>query len=115
MWTDEHVIEINNFLSSTAQQILLVYVDKHRGLSLSSTIPTYTIQEVAYFARYEGAVITPENFTQVVQFGKIGGNCIDSLLRSMHDIYAPTFFENDLWPDSESHRETCSVHVQWNL
>lgn len=100
MWTDSHSTEINQFLTDKNKQILLVYVDEQRGLTLCSSFPTFTVEQMAYFARGENTVINRKNFLRVVQFGTVRGNYVNSLLRSMHDLYAPTFFENHVWPDS---------------
>ena len=100
MWKDHHVSTVNKFISSPNQQILLVYMDQQNGLTLCSSIPPFPVEEIAFFARDENAEITEENFIRVVQFGTVQGNYVNGLLRTMHDLYAPTFFENQTWPDS---------------
>lgn len=100
MWKDEHAAMINNFITDSLQQILLLYVDRECGLTLCTSLPPFPVEELAYFAREENARIDKENFIRVVQFGTVRGNYVDGLLRSMHDLYAPTFFENETWPDS---------------
>jgi dynein heavy chain len=44
--------------------------------------------------------VTAENFHEVLQYGTVKGQHIESLLRLMMGIYAPAFFENTTWPDS---------------
>jgi len=100
MWNDKHVKLINKFIHNKLQQFLLLYVDDQAGLTLRTSVPTFSVEEMAYFAREENAVITEQNFIRVVQFGTIRGNYINGLLRAMHDMYAPLFFENRTWPDS---------------
>ncbi len=100
MWTDQYNSDINQFINDSSQQILILYIDKHNGLTLCATLPTFPVEEIAYFIRNEDLVITAENFTTTVQFGTIQGNYVDGLLRSMHKLYGPTFFENQNWPDS---------------
>ena len=100
MWRDEHTDTINKFLIDPSQQLLLVYIDEQNGLTLCSTVPTFAVKEMAYFAREENASLTTETFIRLVQFGTVKGNYVDALLRRMHDLYAPTFFENRSWPDS---------------
>ncbi len=99
MWTDRHTSTVNKFISNTNQQILLIYIEQN-ALILCTSIPTFAVEEIAFFARDENAEITEENFVQVVQFGTVQGNYVNGLLRTMHDLYAPTFFENQTWPDS---------------
>jgi hypothetical protein len=100
MWTDTHCAEINSFLSNQNEQLLLVYIDKQRGLTLCNTLPTYPVEQLTYFLRGEPTRVTKDNFLKVIQFGTVQGTYVSSLLRSMHDLYAPTFFENQAWPDS---------------
>ena len=100
MWTSEHDSQINHFIVNPLEQLLLIYVDKQNGLTLCSSLPPIKVEEVAYFAREENAEVTLENFPEVVQFGTIQGSYVDTLLRLMHNVYAPTFFENSTWPDS---------------
>ena len=54
--------------------------------------------------------ITPDNFLKVVQFGTVTGGQIESLLRMMTGIYAPTFFENTSWPDSIKNDFSAQLH-----
>ena len=100
MWTDRHTSAVNKFIANSNQQILLLYIDQQNGLTLCTSIPTFPVEEIAFFARDENAEITKENFIDVVQFGTVQGNYVNGLLRTMHDLYAPTFFENQTWPDS---------------
>lgn len=100
MWNDEHDALITMFVTDPSEQLLLIYIDEQNGLTVCSVLPPHKVEEVMYFARHEKAEVTPENFPQVVQFGTIHGSYVDSLLRTMHNLYAPTFFENTSWPDS---------------
>lgn len=100
MWTDQHTAAINRFLSDAYQQLLLMYIDEQSGLTLCSNLPTFAVEEVAYFARQQNVVVDKENFLRAVQFGTVQGNYVNGLLRIMHDLYAPTFFENRVWPNS---------------
>ena len=104
MWTDEHTTIINKFLTHPLQQILLLYIDlQNNRLVICETIPTFEVEEIAYFFRDESVNVTPDNFVKVIQFGTIHGSYVDGLLRMMHDLYAPTFFENQSWPVSILH------------
>ncbi len=100
MWTPEHDAQITDFITDCSEQLLLLYIDEQNGLTACSQLPPHLVEEVAYFAREENAEVTKKNFSAVVQFGTIQGSYVDTLLRSMHDLYAPTFFENASWPDS---------------
>ena len=88
------------FLVDTSVQLMLIYIDSRNGLILAKGVPAYQLEEVAYFIKPQHMEITEENFHSVFQMGTVKGNFVDSLLRAMHDLYAPTFFESSTWPDS---------------
>ena len=100
MWTDKHNKQIMEYLVDTSVQLLLVYIDSRNGLTLAKAIPPYQLEEVAYFVKPQNTEVTENNFYSVLQMGTAKGNFVDSLLRAMHDMYAPTFFESTNWPDS---------------
>ena len=54
--------------------------------------------------------LNPDNFFKVVQYGTVSGGQIESLLRIMTGIYAPTFFENTSWPDSIKNDFSAQLH-----
>jgi len=109
MWTNIHVGTMTDFVTDTSKQVLLVYLDEQNGLTTAFTFPAFDVSEVAYFAREEKATITMANLLEVLQFGTIHGTYVDGLLRTMHSLYAPTFFENKIWPDSKFHGLTFIV------
>ena len=100
MWSAQHEAQINQFIADPSQQLLLVYLDEQNGLTLCHSFPPFKVEEIAYFAREENAEIHRDNFAAVVQFGTVHGSYVDGLLRAMHNLYGPTFFENTDWPDS---------------
>ena len=100
MWTPEHDNKINNFITDKEKQLLMIFIDEQNRLTICDSLPTFEVQELMYFAREVNAVVTPENFSSVVQFGMVRGSHVDTLLRAMHSLYAPTFFEHTAWPDS---------------
>ena len=100
MWTENHHRQIMEFLVDTSVQLMLIYIDSRNGLTLAKAVPAYQLEEVAYFIKPQHVEITEANFHSVFQMGTVKGNFVDSLLRAMHDLYAPTFFESSTWPDS---------------
>lgn len=108
MWTPEHDSEISDFISDDSEQLLLVYIDGQNGLKVSNELPPHRVEEVAYFIREDNVEVTQGNFTEVLRFGTVQGSYVDTLLRTMYNLYAPTFFENSSWPDSIL-AETCSI------
>ena len=100
MWTATHHRQIMEFLVDTSVQLMLVYIDSRNGLTLAKAVPAFQLEEVAYFIKPLNVDISETNFYSVLQMGTLKGNFVDSLLRAMHDLYAPTFFESSAWPDS---------------
>ena len=100
MWTEKHDKQVMEYLVDTSVQLLLVYIDIRNGLVLAKAVPPYQLEEVAYFIKPQHIEVTEDNFYSVLQMGTAKGNFVDSLLRAMHDMYAPTFFESTNWPDS---------------
>lgn len=100
MWTAEHESTIVKFLKDYTHRLLVVYVDKLLGLQVALSVPPHAVEEMTYMIRFENAVIMPDNIEQKLQFGTIKSNHIESLLRTMTNVYAPLFFANRSWPDS---------------
>ena len=100
MWTEEHESLITEFINDVTKQLLLVYIDEHAGLTVANSVPPFQLEELAYFFREKNARISPENFLEVVQFGTVLGSPVNTILRTMHSLYAPSFFESSGWPDS---------------
>lgn len=100
MWTVEHDTTIIKFLKDYTHRLLIVYIDKLLGLQVALSIPPYAVEEMTYMIRSENAVITPDNLESKLHFGTIKANHIESLLRTMTNVYAPLFFGNQSWPDS---------------
>ena len=100
MWTTVHQRQIMEYLVDTSVQLMLIYIDTRNGLTLAKAVPAFQLEEVAYFIKPLNMEISEANFYSVLQMGTVKGNFGDSLLRAMHDLFAPTFFESSSWPDS---------------
>ena len=100
MWKAEHNTLLTNFVTDRKEQLLAVYIDERYGLTVYKSVPPHKVEQLVYFMREENAHVTADNFHLVVQFGVIHGSHVDGLLRSLHGLYAPTFFEDTTWPDS---------------
>lgn len=100
MWKDEHFETIKAFVQDTTKRTMMCYIDSLAGFTISLTCPVFQVDELQYFIRKEGAELTADNIGKTVQFGKIRGNYIESLLRMMTNIYGPQFFKNTTWPES---------------
>ena len=102
MWQEEHNVQIANFVRDSSQQLLVVFVDPQTGLTLKDTFPTSLVEELAYFIRAKPETATRKNFLEVMHFGTLLPDSVVSLLKILHDMYAPILFENTSWPDSKS-------------
>ena len=100
-WNNTHQEVMHEFFETESQQLLVAYIDPQSSeLFLCFNLPPFQLPQVAYFIRQENVVVTGENFHHVLQMGTVQGNYVDTLLRVMHGLYAPNFFENKTWPDS---------------
>ena len=100
-WTESHHEEIRLFLQESSAPVLLLYMDPiTEQLCVMSRIPPLQTEQAAYFVRVQNVLITGSNFHHALQMGTIQGSYVNTLLRVMHGLYAPNFFENTTWPDS---------------
>lgn len=100
MWTDEHMKTIEIFVTDVSKRTLIFYIDSIAGFTVSTNCPVFQVDELQYFIRKEGVEMTPTNVGKTLQYGKVRGNYLESLLRIMTGIYGPQFFRNTTWPDS---------------
>jgi dynein heavy chain len=103
LWSDEHDIATEEYLSSTSVRKLFVWVDASDALVMQQKLPQAAVDEVMYFIRDSNDLkprIEDEEFERRVQFGAITGSTLDSLLRLMQGVYMPLFLDNRAWPDN---------------
>ena len=64
-------------------------------------VPPIQMGQASYFVRVKDVKVTASNFHSALQMGTVQGSyVVDTLLRALHGLYAPNFFENKTWPDS---------------
>ncbi|XP_039605580.1 dynein heavy chain 2, axonemal [Polypterus senegalus] len=100
MWTEEHDQILDRFIKEEALRVLIVHIDPYIGLRVDFSVPAQIVDQLAYFIRKEGKVITVEEFETIVQFGSVRGPYIESVLRFMNGICAQQIFDNTTWPQS---------------
>uniref|UniRef100_A0A8C4S375 Dynein axonemal heavy chain 2 n=1 Tax=Erpetoichthys calabaricus TaxID=27687 RepID=A0A8C4S375_ERPCA len=100
MWTEEHDQILDRFIKEDALRVLIVHIDPYIGLRVDFSVPAQIVDQLAYFIRKEGKVITVEEFETIVQFGSVRGPYIESVLRFMNGICAQHIFDNTTWPQS---------------
>lgn len=113
-WLDEHTIFVlTEFVPSNGADILYFYMLAENELHVASGIPMGSYSDIYYFLRTKEGMkneITSENFARTVLHGSIIGQGIESLLRVMSSVYAPTFFTNEAWPDSIKNDFALQLH-----
>jgi dynein heavy chain len=110
-WAEDHYRVIRGFLSDPNVPLLLLYIDPTtEELCLTNAIPPAEIEQASYFVRANNVSVSGENFHQVLRMGMVHGNYIPALLRVMQGIYAPSFFENRVWPDTMRNEFSGQLH-----
>ncbi|KAK2860339.1 hypothetical protein Q7C36_004505 [Tachysurus vachellii] len=99
-WTDENNRALDKFIADVSIKLLVIYLDPFSGLCVQYNMPSQVVEQLAYFLRKEGSVITEETFESHVQFGTVRGSGIESLLRLMNGIHAPLVTHSTDWPES---------------
>lgn len=108
MWNELHDEMITEFLSKPEIQMLVFFVrvrnDNANELRLIATndMPVGMASQFSYFVKayHNQEINTSELFRKHVQWGTFGGKTLSSLLRLTSGLYAPLFFGNQNWPDS---------------
>lgn len=113
-WRDEHSFCIlTEFVPANGVDVIFCSIYPDGQLYVGSGFPTFLFKDLNYFMRTREGTnieITSENFSRTVQNGSIMGQGMESLLRVMSNIYAPTFFADDTWPDSIKNDFALQLH-----
>lgn len=113
-WTESHDEEIRLFLQEPSAPVLLLYVDQTtEQLCVLNGVPSLQTEQAAYFVRVQNVPVTGNNFHHALQMGTIHGSYVNALLRVMHGLYAPNFFENTTWPDSILIHDRYNIHIDF--
>ncbi|XP_024940640.1 dynein heavy chain 2, axonemal-like [Cephus cinctus] len=98
-WTEEVLSEIREFFYDSTVRVLSIYFDNYT-LAAELDFPSVPVHELTYFIKEPYEVLTAENFHQNVMFGTINGDVEASILNAVGNLWAPTFFNVNTWPDS---------------
>ncbi|XP_057714813.1 dynein axonemal heavy chain 2 isoform X3 [Corythoichthys intestinalis] len=98
-WLEENVKSLERFIEDTSIATLVVYLDSSMTLKVEYTIPTQVVEELAYFIREPGTVVTPDNFYEEVEYGTVQGDPTESLLHFVTSLHSD---ENDISSDWET-------------
>ncbi|KAK2862755.1 hypothetical protein Q5P01_002288 [Channa striata] len=91
LWTEENLKALDQFIEDTSITIMVVYMDAHMGLRVEISIPSkeQVVEQLYYFTRMPGTMITAETFDAVVQFGTVRGDPARAMLHYMTCLPAP--------------------------
>ncbi|XP_078020536.1 dynein axonemal heavy chain 2 [Epinephelus lanceolatus] len=89
MWTEEDERAVDQFIMDTSISTMAVYVDTHAKLQVDHSMPSRVVEQLFYFCRMPGAIITVETFEEVIQFGTMRSDPAKTLLYEMTCLYAP--------------------------
>ena len=117
MWNEEHEMKLEEFLTRSEKKTLIVYLEPRvenelqegqdsmlpDRLIVKNEVPVTFGSLFVYFIKsyYSQEINNKESFHKYIQHGTFGGNHLRSLLRLCSGLYAPLFFDNKTWPDSE--------------
>ncbi|VDM31109.1 unnamed protein product [Hydatigera taeniaeformis] len=113
-WKEEHTFFVlTEFVPANGVDVIFFSILPDGQLYVGSGFPASIFRDINYFIRtHEGmnVEITSENFSVTVQNGSVLGQGIESLLRVMSNVYAPTFFADETWPDSIKNDFALQLH-----
>ncbi|XP_070785989.1 dynein axonemal heavy chain 2 [Enoplosus armatus] len=92
LWTEENERAVDQFIVDTSITTIVVYVDTYGSLRVeySMPLPGQVGEQLSYFSRMPGAIITAETFDAAVQFGTVRGDPTQRLLHDMTCLHAPS-------------------------
>uniref|UniRef100_A0A4W6ECP9 Dynein axonemal heavy chain 2 n=1 Tax=Lates calcarifer TaxID=8187 RepID=A0A4W6ECP9_LATCA len=90
-WTDENEKALDQFIEDTSVTTMVVYKDTCAALRVEYSIPLkgQVVEQLSYFIRMPGAIITAEVFDTAVQFGTVRVDLTQRLLHDMTCLHAP--------------------------
>ncbi|XP_060896803.1 dynein axonemal heavy chain 2-like [Labrus mixtus] len=96
LWTEENERALDQFIVDDTITTMVVYLDTDSKLRVEYSIPALkcilhgqVVEQLCYFIRKPGVIITAETFDSAVQFGMLRENPIQRLLHEMVCLHAP--------------------------
>ncbi|XP_062301425.1 dynein axonemal heavy chain 2 [Scomber scombrus] len=109
-WSEENGKALDQFIVDTSITTVVVYLDSQMELRLEYSVPLAGDEQLAYFIREPGAIITAETFDAAVEFGTVRCNPTDSVLRYMTCLHAPLVALTTNWEKSSKDNYTNHMH-----
>ena len=116
-WSDEATNHATQFLVDNKVKRLFAQVDPEAGLitgimqhTAGNPAPPDQAVLIIYFFKRDATEVVPENIDNAVHFGVMLNNGMDSFLRVMQHVYAPTLLRNRQWPESIQKDFSAQLH-----
>ncbi|KAM7377518.1 hypothetical protein PAMA_014021 [Pampus argenteus] len=111
-WSEENERALDQFILDTSITTMVVYLDAYAGLRVEYSIlcQGQVGEQLAYFIREPGAIITAETFDAAVQFGTVRGDSTHNLLCSMICLHTPLVALSTNWAKSIKDNYTNNMH-----
>ncbi|KAM9836557.1 LOW QUALITY PROTEIN: dynein axonemal heavy chain 2 [Aulostomus maculatus] len=109
-WSKDNERAVDNYIQDTSLTVMVVYVDSYMGLRVEYSMPLQVVEQLVYFIREPGAIITVETFDTAVHFGTVRGDPTQSLLRYMTCLHAPFVNLSTDWEKSIKDNYTNNMH-----
>ncbi|XP_055012614.1 dynein axonemal heavy chain 2 [Boleophthalmus pectinirostris] len=107
--TEDKLTALDTYIDDTSITTMVVYLDSNKELHVELSEPSQST-DLAYFIRVPGALITPEMFDTVVQFGTMNGGPKKALLRYMTGVHAPLVSLTSNWEKNMKDHYTNNMH-----
>ncbi|KAG7496340.1 dynein heavy chain 2, axonemal [Solea senegalensis] len=111
-WTKENERALDQFILDSSITTVVVYKDTHATLRVEYSVPLpgQTVEQLSYFNRMPGAIITAEMFDTTVQFGTMRCDPTQRLLQDMTCLHAPPVALSSYREKSIKHNYTNNMH-----
>lgn len=111
MWAEEQDTKVIDFLTHPeARRVAAFMYEGRLAFQPMETAVAYGPTQFVWFVRRSNAAVTPSSIAQLVTFGLVNGDRMDSLLRAMGGVFAARVMTNATWPDSVKKEFTNQVH-----
>ncbi|XP_027143976.1 dynein heavy chain 2, axonemal isoform X2 [Larimichthys crocea] len=88
LWTEENNSAVDQFIVNDSITTMVVYVDAYARLRVEYSMPLPVVEQLFFFIRVAGSIITAETFDVVIQFGTVRGDPAKRLLHDMTCVHA---------------------------
>ena len=107
----QHQTLVREWMAHPENRLLTMHMDADAALQITSSWGTFDeTTSLQYFVRKSDDAVTPANYYDTVDFGKLTLNALRTLEGSMKGFFLPTLLQQTSWPDSLKKEFTSQVH-----